>query len=142
MTSLPEDPATASRSVCPVCEYWDGDHASECVMSRLRALGSEGRQAHRRALLLVTLMTAGQPTPLKNLASETGMTLMDVRDITRALFTEGIAYPDWSRAGVIGLTTAPHVEQACLAAAELLGMVLTQPRAPLSPLLRDRAGAA
>ncbi|MCD0160303.1 hypothetical protein IHN63_03180 [Deinococcus sp. 6YEL10] len=126
---------TRPLPACPVCEYWDGDHAPECVMSRLRTLGSEGRQAHRRALLLVTLMTTGRPTSLKDLASETGMTLMDVRDITRALFIEGIAYPDWSTVGVIALTTAPHVEQTCLAAAELLGMVLTQPRTPLSPLL-------
>lgn len=137
MTSLPDDPETASRAACPVCEYWDGDHAPECVMSRLRTLGSEGRQAHRRALVLVTLMTAGQPLALQDLAGETGMTLMDLRDITRALFTEGLAYPDWSTSGVIALTNAPHAEQACLAAAELLGMVLTQPRAPLSPLLRS-----
>lgn len=124
-----------TRSVCPICEYWGGEHAPECVISRLQALGSEGRRAHRRAQLLVALLMAGEPTPLSDLAEVTGMTLMDVRDLTRALMAEGTAYPGWERAGVISLTSAPHVRAECLAAADLLGLTLTQPRAALSPLL-------
>ncbi|WP_153013978.1 hypothetical protein [Deinococcus grandis] len=106
------------------------------MISRLRDLGVEGRQAHRRALLLVTLLTAGEGMTLAHLADVTGVTLEDVRDIVRALFTEGLAYPDWSVAGRVHLTTAPHVQDACLAAADLLGLTLAQPRVPHSPLLK------
>lgn len=124
-----------TRGICPACEYWDGDHAPGCVVSRLRALGVEGRQAHRRALLLVALLTAGEGMTLTRLADVTGVTLEDVRYITRTLFAEGLAYPDWSVAGRVHLTTAPHVQAECLAAADLLGLTLTQPLTPLSPLL-------
>ncbi len=124
-----------TRGICPACGYWDGDHTPECVISRLRDLGVEGRQAHRRALLLVTLLTAGEGMTLTRLSDVTGVTLEDVRYIARTLFAEGLAYPDWSVAGRVHLTTAPHVQGACLAAADLLGLTLTQPLTPLSPLL-------
>lgn len=124
----------AEALACPVCDRWDG-HAPECVISRLEDLGREGRQAHQRALLLVTLLAAGGGVTLPELAQQTGMDLVSVRSATRALFAEGLARPDWSVAAMIHLTTAPHVQAECLAAAESLGMVLTHPRTPLSPLL-------
>lgn len=120
--------------ICPACDHWDG-HTPECVISRLEDLGREGRQAHRRALLLVTLLAAGEGVTLPELAQQTGMDLVSVRGTTRALFAEGLAYPDWSVAAMIHLTTAPHVQAECLAAADLLGMVLMHPRTPLSPML-------
>lgn len=120
---------------CPVCEYWDDEHAPTCVVSRLQALGVEGRQAHRRALLLVTLLTAEQPTSLVELSDATGIPLFHLGPTVHGLFAEGLAHPGFSSSTTIALTSAPHVQQACLAAADLLGMVLTQPRPPLSPML-------
>ncbi|MFT2721647.1 hypothetical protein ACMT4L_16775 [Deinococcus sp. A31D244] len=124
----------AEALACPVCDRWGG-HAPECVIGRLQDLGREGRQAHRRALLLVTLLAAGEGVTLPELAQQTGMDLVSARSATRALFAEGLAYPDWSVAAMIHLTTAPHVQAECLAAADLLGMVLMRSRMPISPLL-------
>lgn len=125
---------SAPQAPCPVCEYWD-DHSPTCIISRLKNLGAEGRQQHRRAALLITLLGAGAAMTLTDLSDTTGFDLWHVRSAVKDLFVEGLAYPTFDQPGAVVLTTAPHVHQECVKAAELLGIVVGQPRPPLSPML-------
>lgn len=117
---------------CPVCGQ-ENDHAYGCVVGELQALGKDGRQAHRRALLLVLLHTHGPVQP-RTLAELSELALYSVHEITNGLMREGLIYPDFPT-NCFNLTHAPHVRVACDQAADLLGLVLTSPRSPLSPLI-------
>lgn len=120
---------------CPLCGCED-HHAPGCVAGALEAFTHEEYRTHTRALLLVTLLTHGQPTTVEELARSMNMAFYDVADAGCALMAEGLAYPWQSNlAPTLALTTAPHVQQECDRAADLLGLVLTDPRRPLSPLL-------
>ncbi|RJF74975.1 hypothetical protein D3875_02975 [Deinococcus cavernae] len=106
------------------------------MFGALKALGHEGRQAHIRARLLTTLFVHATPMAVKELADGMGMAFYDVARVARALMAEGLTYPcQDTLVPTLALTRAPHVRQECDRAAELLGLVLTDPRTPLSPLL-------
>lgn len=122
-------------SGCPICGGEDR-HAPGCVGGALEALGREGRQAHIRARLLTALFVHAAPMTVKDLADGMGLAFYDLIEPAHALMAEGLAYPcQDTLAPTLALTSAPHVQQECDRAAELLGLVLTDPRAPLSPLL-------
>lgn len=125
-------------TTCPFCEFWDA-HEPGCIVGQLQDLG---RNAHRRAQLLTVLFAHGEAMTLAALSDATGRCLTDVADVAVGLFAEGLAYPA-SFGGLgqqpsVALTTAPHVREACLAAAQMLGMILAEPRILPSPVLLQR----
>lgn len=124
---------------CPVCDAWDDRHAPGCVIGDLQDLGWAGRAAHYRALLLVILQAHAGPMTLREAGEAARICELDVGRVAEGLMKEGLVYPDFGHYGqppTVCLTSAPHVAAECVQAAELLGLILGQPGAVLSPILR------
>ncbi len=131
--------AVAGINGCPLCGHWDGQHAPGCVVGDLQDLGRAGRAAHHRALLLVVLQAHAGPMTMREAGDAMRICEFDVGKVAEGLMKEGLVFPDFGHYGqppTVCLTSAPHVAGECARAADLLGMVLGQPGAVLSPVLR------
>lgn len=115
---------------CPVCDRDDG-HVSGCVIGELQALGKEGRQAHRRALVMTLLYTHGRAMTLDELTASARINLLDISEAAKVLMARGLVFPHFGTNPALQLTSAPHVQQECEQAADLLGLELGHTPSPL-----------